>query len=122
MTATAAPRTTFGAPRGVSVTTHALVHVYHTEGHDVAALSGIDLVVDAGEMVGLLGPSGAGKSTLLALVGGLFRPTAGKIYVGGAEISSADERALDRLHAREASLVLQGAPGSGAGGSCPVPN
>ena len=60
--------------RGLAVSTHGLVHIYRSEGHDVAALAGVDLDVRAGEMVGLLGPSGAGKSTLLTLFGGLMRP------------------------------------------------
>ena len=55
---------------------------------DNVALSGVDLEVRPGEMIGLLGPSGAGKSTLLTLIGGLFRPSAGKILVGTDELSS----------------------------------
>ncbi len=60
-------------------------------------------------MVGLLGPSGAGKSTLLSLLGGLFRPSAGKIHVGEHELSTVLPRELDALRAREISLMLQGA-------------
>ena len=94
---------------GVPVSTRRLVHLYRTEGHDVAALSGVDLTVAAGEVVGLLGPSGAGKSTLLSLLGGLFRPSAGQIHVGALELSSATDRQLDELRARTVSLMLQGA-------------
>lgn len=94
---------------GTAVTTHRLVHIYRTEGHDVAALSGVDLSVDAGEVVGLLGPSGSGKSTLLSLIGGLFRPSAGHIRVGDLELSAASVRELDDLRARTVSLMLQGA-------------
>jgi len=85
------------------------VHIYHSEGHDVAALSGVDLTVRAGEMIGLLGPSGAGKSTLLSLLGGLFQPSAGRIFVGDVELSAASGRTLDGLQARHVSLLLQGA-------------
>ena len=67
---------------GLRVSTQRLVHIYRSEGHEVAALSGVDLDVAAGEMVGLLGPSGAGKSTLLSLLAGVFRPSAGKVFVG----------------------------------------
>jgi putative ABC transport system ATP-binding protein len=94
---------------GLPIVTSRLVHIYHSEGHDVAALSGVDLHVAAGEMVGLLGPSGAGKSTLLSLLGGLFRPSAGKIHVGEHELSTVLPRDLDGLRAREISLMLQGA-------------
>lgn len=94
---------------GKVVRTRRLVHIYHSEGHDVAALSGVDLTVDAGELIGLLGPSGAGKSTLLSLMGGLFRPSAGQIHVGDLELSSAGNEQLDDLRAQTVSLMLQGA-------------
>ena len=94
---------------GTAVHTRRLVHIYHTEGHDVAALSGVDLTVGAGELIGLLGPSGAGKSTLLSLMGGLFRPSAGQIHVGELELSSAGTEQLDDLRAQTVSLMLQGA-------------
>ena len=91
------------------VRTHGLVHIYRSEGHEVAALSGVDLDVGAGQMVGLLGPSGAGKSTLLSLVAGVFRPSAGKVFVGDLELSSATARQLDDMRAVDVSLMLQGA-------------
>jgi putative ABC transport system ATP-binding protein len=94
---------------GLSVRTRRLVHIYRTEDHDVAALSGVDLEVVAGEIVGLLGPSGAGKSTLLSLLAGLFPPSAGKIFVGSSDLSAADGARVDELRAREVSLMLQGA-------------
>jgi putative ABC transport system ATP-binding protein len=94
---------------GLTVTTTGLVHIYRAEGHDVAALSGVDLTVGAGEMVGLLGPSGAGKSTLLTLFGGLLRPSAGRIRVGERELSKMTEEELDDFRSAEVGLVLQGA-------------
>ena len=94
---------------GTDVRTRRLVHIYHTEGHDVAALAGIDLTVAGGEFIGLLGPSGSGKSTLLSLLGGLFRPSAGQIHVGGLELSTATTQQLDDLRAHAVSLLLQGA-------------
>jgi len=97
--------TTTGLPVGVS----GIVHVYRTEGHDVAALSGVDLVVGAGETVALLGPSGSGKSTLLSILGGLLRPSAGFVTVGPHLVSSMGEAELDELRACEIGIVLQGA-------------
>ena len=94
---------------GLRVRTERLVHIYHAEGHDVAALSGVDLDVRGGELVGLLGPSGAGKSTLLSLLGGMFRPSAGKVFVGDVELSALPERELDELRATRVSIMLQGA-------------
>lgn len=97
------------ATTGTRVTTDRLVHIYRSEGHEVAALSGVDLDVPAGGMVGLLGPSGAGKSTLLNLLAGVFRPSAGKVFIGPLELSAATPRELDRMRAGEVSLMLQGA-------------
>jgi putative ABC transport system ATP-binding protein len=97
------------AARGVRLRTHGLVHIYRSEGHEVAALSGVDLDVAAGEMIGLLGPSGAGKSTLLSLLAGVFRPSAGRIVLGETELTKATAAELDRLRAIEVSLMLQGA-------------
>nr|WP_240977883.1 ATP-binding cassette domain-containing protein [Knoellia sp. DB2414S] len=86
-----------------------MVHIYRAEGHDVAALSGVDLTVAPGEIVGLLGPSGAGKSTLLTLFGGLMRPSAGRVTVGDHELSTMTEAELDRFRAADVGLILQGA-------------
>lgn len=94
---------------GLAITTHGLVHIYHADGHDLAALSGVDLRVAGGEIVGLLGPSGAGKSTLLTLCGGLLRPSAGTIRVGSHDLAQLDDAALDHVRATEVGIVLQGA-------------
>ena len=94
---------------GLGIRTRGLVHIYHAEDHDVAALSGVDLDIAAGEMIGLLGPSGSGKSTLMSLLAGVLRPSAGKVFVGETEVSAAAPRELDRLRATEIGLMLQGA-------------
>lgn len=91
------------------VRTQGLVHIYRAEGHDVAALSGVDLSVGAGERIALLGPSGAGKSTLLSLFGGLLQPSAGRIHVGEYELSVMSEAQIDTFRAGEVGIVLQGA-------------
>ena len=65
--------------------TEGLRMVYHVGHVEVEALRGVDIEVERGEFVAIIGPSGCGKSTLLHLLGGLARPTAGRILVDGVE-------------------------------------
>ncbi|MDZ5620329.1 ABC transporter ATP-binding protein [Nocardioides bizhenqiangii] len=95
---------------GIGLRCAGVVHLYRTfEGHDVVALQGVDLEIQPGERVAFLGPSGSGKSTLLALLGGIQRPSAGRIYLGDDDISRMSERHLARLRARRVATMLQGA-------------
>ncbi|ADB31511.1 ABC transporter related protein [Kribbella flavida DSM 17836] len=94
---------------GLAISTSGLVHIYRSQGHDVAALSGIGITVQAGELVGLLGPSGAGKSTLLQLCGGLLTPSAGRLRIGDHNLATMTEAELDRMRAADVGIVLQGA-------------
>jgi putative ABC transport system ATP-binding protein len=97
-------------PGGVGVRCQGVVHLYRTfEGHDVVALQGVDLDIAPGERVAFLGPSGSGKSTLLTLLGGIQKPSAGRIFLGEEEISRLGERSLARIRARRVSTMLQGA-------------
>ena len=97
-------------PGGVGVRCQGVVHLYRTfEGHDVVALQGVDLDIAPGERVAFLGPSGSGKSTLLTLLGGIQKPSAGRIFLGEDEISRLGERFLARIRARRVSTMLQGA-------------
>ena len=84
-----------------------LVHIYPAADGDVIALRSVDLVVEPGETVALLGPSGAGKSTLLWLLAGLRRPSAGRIFLGGRDLTALSTRELDRLRAAAIGVVLQ---------------
>jgi putative ABC transport system ATP-binding protein len=93
----------------VGVRCQGVVHLYRTfEGHDVVALQGVDLDIAPGERVAFLGPSGSGKSTLLTLLGGIQKPSAGRIFLGEDEISRLGERFLARIRARRVSTMLQG--------------
>ncbi|WP_242886240.1 ABC transporter ATP-binding protein [Actinomadura litoris] len=74
---------------------------------EVVALRGVDLGVEAGEMVAIIGPSGSGKSTLLHMIGTLDRPTAGRVEVAGHDVARLSDRELSALRARHIGFVFQ---------------
>lgn len=74
---------------------------------DIHVLSGLDLDIREGEFLALMGPSGSGKSTLLNLIGGLDRPTAGSVEIGGDRIETLSDRQLAAWRARHVGFVFQ---------------
>lgn len=74
---------------------------------EVHALDGVDLEIAANTFCVVMGPSGSGKSTLLHLIGGLDRPTAGRITVAGQQIDSLDENALAVFRRRTVGFIFQ---------------
>src|SRR5262249_30709807 len=74
---------------------------------DVAALQGVDVTLNPGELVVLLGPSGSGKSTLLNILGGLDSPSSGTLRFGDTELTTADDVTLTRYRRQEVGFVFQ---------------
>jgi len=72
------------------------------------ALRGVDLHVQAGEVLLMMGPSGSGKTTLLSIMGAILRPTSGKVVVGGRNIAQLPERELPRVRLEQLGFVFQG--------------
>ncbi|MBC6716710.1 MULTISPECIES: ABC transporter ATP-binding protein [Aurantimonas] len=81
--------------------------VYRTGGADVWALRGVSAELAAGEVVVMLGPSGSGKSTLLNIMGGLDRPTDGRVSFQGTELNSASDRELTLYRRNHVGFVFQ---------------
>lgn len=81
--------------------------VYRVGGTEYPALRGVNLVVEEGEFLAVVGPSGSGKSTLLHIVGGLDRPTRGRVVVGGRDLAALSDDELAEYRNRDVGFVFQ---------------
>jgi putative ABC transport system ATP-binding protein len=84
-----------------------LVKIYKIADLETVALQGLDLVVAPGELLGIVGPSGSGKSTLMNILGGLDRPSAGRVWVEGQDLLKMSDAALDRYRRSRVGFVWQ---------------
>ncbi|WP_308638718.1 ABC transporter ATP-binding protein [Paenibacillus silvisoli] len=84
-----------------------LVKIYKTDDLEVVALQGLDLHVEAGELMAIIGNSGSGKSTLLNMLGGLDRPSAGKLLVDDKDLLKFTERDLVKYKRETVGFVWQ---------------
>jgi putative ABC transport system ATP-binding protein len=89
------------------VYTEALTKIYGDTSQPVHALQGVNLIVDEGEFLAVMGPSGSGKSTLLYLVGGLERPTSGKVLLRDNDLNALNDDALSQLRRTQMGFVFQ---------------
>jgi ABC-type lipoprotein export system ATPase subunit/bifunctional DNA-binding transcriptional regulator/antitoxin component of YhaV-PrlF toxin-antitoxin module len=84
-----------------------LVKIYRVAGRDVVALQGLDILVGKGELLGVVGVSGSGKSTLMNILGGLDRPTAGRVWVDGKDLLKLNDTQLDAYRLLQVGFVWQ---------------
>lgn len=87
--------------------TQGLKKYYGKEPNLVRALDGVDISVEAGEFVAVVGTSGSGKSTLLHMLGGLDKPTSGKVIVDGQELAQMSDEQLTIFRRRNVGFVFQ---------------
>lgn len=74
---------------------------------EVQALKGVDLVIAAGNYISIMGPSGSGKSTLFNMIGGLDKPTSGKVFIDEVDIAQLDAYELAWLRCRKIGYIFQ---------------
>lgn len=84
-----------------------LIKIYGGGNTQVKALDHVSFSVEQGEFVSIIGPSGSGKSTLLHILGGVDKPTSGKVYIDGTDIHSLKESQLAIFRRRQIGLVYQ---------------
>ena len=84
-----------------------LTKIYGKDNNKVIALSNVSFKVEKGEFIAIVGASGSGKSTLLHLIGGVDRPTNGKVYIDGEDIYQYDDDKLAIFRRRQVGLIYQ---------------
>ena len=84
-----------------------LTKVYGKGENEVRALNGVSFSVEKGDFVAIIGPSGSGKSTLLHTLGGVDRPTGGKVLVNGQDVYSRSDEQIAVFRRREVGLIYQ---------------
>ncbi|MCJ8324591.1 MAG: ABC transporter ATP-binding protein [Rhizobiales bacterium] len=87
--------------------TENLVKTYGQGDGQVDALRGVNVEIPAKEFVVLLGPSGSGKSTLLNILGGLDKPTSGKVYFNDIEVSAMKDKAMTKYRRHNVGFIFQ---------------
>ena len=80
---------------------------YQRDSMEIPVLSNINMEIPDGEFLALMGPSGSGKTTLLNLVGGIDKPTAGSVIIGGKEISKFGESSLAKWRSDNVGFIFQ---------------
>ncbi|MBR2654666.1 MAG: ABC transporter ATP-binding protein [Lachnospiraceae bacterium] len=84
-----------------------LTKIYGSGENEVRALDGVSFSVEKGEFLAIIGPSGSGKSTLLHILGGVDRPTSGKVWLDGQDVYAQDEEQLAIFRRRQVGLIYQ---------------
>lgn len=84
-----------------------LTKIYGSGDGEVRAVDDVSFSVEKGEFLAIIGPSGSGKSTLLHILGGVDRPTSGKVYMNGQDVYAQNEDQLAIFRRREVGLIYQ---------------
>jgi len=89
------------------VETENLTMTYKIKDHEVIALNKVNLKIERGDFIAIMGPSGSGKTTLINIIGGLDRPSKGRVILDGDDLNEMNETALTQLRCRKIGFVFQ---------------
>jgi putative ABC transport system ATP-binding protein len=89
------------------ITCENLVKIYKIQDMEILALQGLDLTVQQGELMGIVGVSGSGKSTLMNVLGGLVRPSAGKVIVDDHDLLKLSDAAINKYRREKVGFIWQ---------------
>lgn len=89
------------------VETQKVTKTYMSGGRPLEVLKGVDLAVEHGEFMAIMGPSGSGKSTLLNMIGALDRPTSGRVFINGTDLSQLNDNQIADVRNREIGFIFQ---------------
>ena len=89
------------------VRTTDVVKTFQLGNHELEVLKGITLAIEAGRYISIMGPSGSGKSTLFNMIGGLDKPTSGKVFIDEVDIAQLDAYELAWLRCRKIGYIFQ---------------
>lgn len=89
------------------IITHHLCKVYRIGDQEIEAVRSVDIGIERGKFVSIVGHSGSGKTTLLSMIGGLTRPTHGKVYIDDIDIWSMSDEELSELRNKKIGFIFQ---------------
>lgn len=98
---------TFSEKQSPFIVCDGLVKIFKTDEIEVMALQGLDMEINQGELMSVIGKSGSGKSTLMNIIGGLEKPSAGKIIVDGKNLSDMTEKEMVEYRKKKIGFVWQ---------------
>ncbi len=93
--------------KNIFIRCDSLVKIYKSEDVEVMALQGLDLEIKKGELMAVIGKSGSGKSTLMNMIGGLERPSAGKLYIDGKDLFTLSDNEMVEYRNKKVGFVWQ---------------
>ena len=90
-----------------SIVVENLTKIYGKGENEVRALNNVSFTVEKGEFIAIIGPSGSGKSTLLHILGGVDKPTSGKVWMEGQDVYAQNDEQLAIFRRRQVGLIYQ---------------